>query len=237
VDGQERIAWSNDGSAIALVTAFGIESTTEQGRLWVVPLDGGEPRVLLQGRGALRGLPSWSHDDTTIAITAAVPIPEPSADPDGSDAPAGKTWHILAVPVDGKQPVRDLGRGNEPAFSPVDDRLAYVADAASGKFGDHSGIVVVDLATGAEHLVPKAAIPEGTPLASGIYGGGHGVWFPHSPSWSADGRGLLYVGSDGNWGTSILLAASAHAGIDPVALSDPWDQEWYGDRPYAVRPR
>jgi dipeptidyl aminopeptidase/acylaminoacyl peptidase len=58
-------AISPDGSTVAFMS-----SRTEKPQLWLLPLDGGEPRRLTDLPQGVGGGPVWSPDGTTIAFTA-----------------------------------------------------------------------------------------------------------------------------------------------------------------------
>ncbi len=70
----------------------------------------------------------------------------------------------------------------------------------------------------------------GTPLSDYNFGGGGGVWRARTGV-GARGRRIVYMGTDGAWGTSVLLTVSADGSGAPVPISRTWVAEWYGDHP------
>ena len=103
----------------------------------------------------------------------------------------------------------------------------YLAGPPSGEELRLTGsIVVFDSSTGTEQTIPAAPIPPGTPLSAYNMGGGSGFWQPHEPRWSPDSEALVFVGTDGIWGTAILLTAPATGEEVPSAMSDTWVTEW-----------
>ena len=60
-------AISPDGSTVAFMS-----TRTEKPQLWLLPLDGGEPRQLTDLPQGVGGGPVWSPDGTTIAFTAGL---------------------------------------------------------------------------------------------------------------------------------------------------------------------
>ncbi len=224
--GIPSFAWSPSGSAIALIDVSYPDGSSAEGRLWLVPLDDGQPRLMYEGHAEVKGPPSWSADGTRIAIAAAA-APAPTPDANGVISNKDPMWTVLVVPVEDGQPVREIGRGVGPAWSPIGDRIAYLAGPPPGEELSLTGsIVVFDTSTGTEQVIPAAPIPPGTALSDYNMGGGSGFWQPHEPRWSPDGEALVFVGTDGIWGTAILLTAPATGEELPTAMSETWVTEW-----------
>jgi Tol biopolymer transport system component len=92
--------WSPDGTALVVVGGLGTS-------LGIVPLDGGQPRLLASvGSSGDFASPRWSPDGTRIAVMAGSSVEIYRADGSGS-------------PI-------DLPSGSSPAWSPDGQVLAYV---------------------------------------------------------------------------------------------------------------
>ncbi len=101
------------------------------------------------------GSPAWSHDGHRILY----------------DATPGTQWAMTRLKsielVEGRLSVTDLGTGNCPAFSPVDDRIAFLSNAE----GVPTGIwLMIADGSGRRHL------------------GDYGI-----PKWSPDGRHMMII--------------------------------------------
>ena len=221
------VAWSPDGSALAVVDSRYPNGFSAEGRLWLVPVDGSDPTLLHEGHTPLDGIPAWSPDGNRIAFTASA-TPEPTPNDEGVAAPFEPDWRVLLVVATGGGVAEEVGPGVGPAWSPQGDRLAYLDGAGR--------ITVVDIVTDARRIIPDAPIPPGTELSDYNNEGGGGIWRPHPPRWSPDGKRLLFVGTDGTWGTSVLLSASPEGDEVPVAVSQTWVAEWLGDAMFSWQP-
>jgi len=220
------LAWSPGGAAIAFIESGFPNGFNNEGKLRLLPLGGGQPPAIFDEHVPLGSTISWSPDGRRIAITTSA-TPEPTPDPTGGLPFHQPEWTVVVVPVAGDEPLREIGRGLAPAWSPNGDRIAYQTNPSD----EPGSIVVVHLSTGDEDVVPPAHIAPGTALSAYNHDGGSGVWFPHPPQWSPDGNSLLFIGSDGTWGTSVLLKASADGNHAPVLVSETWVAEWYSDQP------
>ena len=225
------LAWSPDGTAIAAIDLS--TSGSPHGDLWLTPVNGGRPSLLYAGDTPMpmQGKPAWSPDSTQIAITVAT-APAPTPDADGAIPDVPQEWAVLVVPVGEEGQVREVGRGIAPAWSPTGDRLAYLANPSDGGPAAVGDIIVVKPAEGEGDAIPAAPIAPGTALSDYSSEGVRGaVWRAHPPIWSPDGSKLLFIGSDGWWGTSVLLSVSPTGNEEPRPMSETWVAEWYGQDP------
>ncbi|SES29718.1 component of the Tol biopolymer transport system [Lentzea xinjiangensis] len=133
-----------------------------RGDLWLVGVDGGEPRQLT-GTGSDESWPAFSPDGTQVAF---------SGDRDGSR-------EIYRMPVAGGAVTRVTNEPNgdagEPAWNPVDGRIAYT------------------LWTGD---VPQVRVLTGTGVGTPLLGGDQAAWRGHWPAWLPDGSRLLFLSLD-----------------------------------------
>lgn len=80
---------SPDGSRVAFVRAAG---TAGPGQIWVMPLDGGEPRQITSFTEGARQ-PAWSPDGHTLVVVSPVPLNQLSGTPDWPLDRPGRTWN------------------------------------------------------------------------------------------------------------------------------------------------
>ena len=116
-------AWSPDGRSIAFVSNVDFE----QGEVFVVGADGGDPRRILDRRFGL-GYPSWSADGAFLVTAAFKPY--------SSRYREGMNYYSI-VPADGGEPRtvvpvehKPVGKraGDGPALSPDGKHLAFVSN-------------------------------------------------------------------------------------------------------------
>lgn len=235
--------WLPDGS--------GLVFAGRRGGLWLQPVAGGPARCLAEG--AAIAAPAVAPDGSRVAYVvdahhvavvardgswpvrlsrAADFVADPVWAPDGAslawmewDVPA-MPWdasRVVLAPVDGSAPPRTIAGGDgvqvqQPRFSPDGRALAYLSDA-----GGWLNLTVLDLASGATHVLAEER-EHGGP-----------TWGPgqRSFAWSPDGRTLAVCrneegfGSLGLWspeGERRQLGRAIHGGVS-----------WVGDRIVAVR--
>ncbi len=130
----DMLAWSRDGAFIAYVRF-------PDGTLWRSRADGTD-RVQLTKPPVHAVLPAWSPDGKWIAFSAA-----------GASA---KDWKTFVLPADGGA-ARPIGGGDEVELGP-----SWSPDGASILVSGfpilhESSVRLVDLSSGAEHIVPGSA--------------------------------------------------------------------------------
>lgn len=142
------------------------DSTVDGQRdLWLVGVDGSEPRRLTDDLGD-QTWPSFSPDGTEVAYA------------DGQDG------QIHRRPVAGGDPVQvtDVsGIAGEPAWNPVDGRIAHTLDQ-----GGQTPVQVWVLSDGGGARA----------VSTQLLGGDHAGWGSHWPVWQPDGAGLLFLSTD-----------------------------------------
>jgi hypothetical protein len=180
-------AWSPAGDALAV--------SEGGGGIWLVPTDGGEPRLLREG---IFGELAWSPDGARIAVTTCPSLCERDV--------------VRVLRVDGTAADLELGPGEHPVWSPTGDRLAYVAtvEVSTGSFAQSLVIADADGAN-ARSLPYVSDTPGEEPwgLASGV-------------RWSPDGRQLLYIGYTKVPTTVYAPVSISEAGdAPPMVLAPP----------------
>jgi dipeptidyl aminopeptidase/acylaminoacyl peptidase len=219
--------WSPDGRRLAFVSARGGENG-----IWILDLDGGEPRRLLTWKNLVPTALAWSPDGDRVAFLG-VPRPakpegedktgdgglkmrrirRPSYRVDGSGWLAEERAHIfvMAVPPAGSvtEPAapRQLTDGpaddGAPAWSPDGSRIAFARnEATSPDEADFSGNV--------SQIHVTAADGSGDSKRVTLREGG---WM--DPLWSPDGRWIAATGTThtgdvwGSHGSKLWLFSSA----------------------------
>ena len=124
-------------------------------RVLLTDRSGRRLRTLAKDWGVRRGTPamSVSPDGSTLYMDRDRPIRE-------GECTRRLVEEIVAIPLEGDGGVRVVAQGRWPAVSPDGSALAYAAPLDSGgACGDPTGVVVRDLATGAERRwsLPGAA--------------------------------------------------------------------------------
>ncbi|BCJ56050.1 hypothetical protein Asp14428_75250 [Actinoplanes sp. NBRC 14428] len=203
--------WSPDGTRLAFL---------REGRLAVLPMDGGEVRVL-PGLPALSGPPAWSPAGDRLAFTALVEEEEAPHAPlvaDGLDYQADGAG--LRGPARRQVHVADLGTGEctvltdgphdagPPVWSPDGADVAFVR--AVGEDSDLRFRSAVHLlAAGDRRASPRVAGPDGVARTAGF---------------TADGAALLVVGWPGDpVGHARLLRVPLDGG-EPADLAGALDR-------------
>jgi hypothetical protein len=176
-------SWSPDGRQIAF-TAF--DASGREPLIRLVPADGGSVVAVAAGIA-----PRWSRDGERIAYIASS---QPAFATDWGSI-GRNDERIEAVTVAGPKAgtVEVLGRGIWPRWSPVDDRLAFVARSGSSW----------DLFVRSADGVRFARLTDD--LATDLF-----------PSWTPDGREIVFLSDRGNrWD---LYRVPADGGGEPRPL-------------------
>ncbi|CCH32471.1 DUF11 domain-containing protein [Actinosynnema sp. NPDC047251] len=130
--------------------------------LWVVGVDGTGVRRLTDSPGN-ESWPSFSPDGAQVAF---------ATDRDGEP-------EVYRQPVAGGAVVRvtdePVGAAGEPAWNPVDGRIAYTLTAAGE---------------------PRLRVLDGAGVGVPVLGGDQAGWRGHWPVWKPDGDGLLFLSYD-----------------------------------------
>ena len=188
--GPSSATWSPDGSELIY---------SMQGSLWRQKVGSREARQLTLGPGYAYQ-PDWSPDGRHVAFVRYV---EDAMQLQLLDLSTGNTRPLLA---DGAVNV-------EPSWSPDGSRLAFVSSSFEGRW--HIFIASLERDATLDTIV-RVTEDRLSPL-SRYYYGAYDQYL--SPSWSSDGRELIFVSNRGHiWGSGGFWRAAARAGAEPREL-------------------
>lgn len=204
--------WSPDGHTLAFLrgpatptqpkTREERDAGATRAQLWLLPLDGGEPRQLTHLRHGA-GVAVWSPDGATIAFAARTGQPD---DPDVDDAalesislPRVRTIDQLFHKLDGEGYIYDLRvhlftvaaasgesrqltdgdwNDSDPHWSPDGRMLAFASDRSDERWvWPAASVWTLDLVNGALHRLTDEALSAS------------------SPTWSPDGASIAFLAS------------------------------------------
>jgi dipeptidyl aminopeptidase/acylaminoacyl peptidase len=229
--GDSAPRWSPDGRTLAFLRGPAAPAQPKsreerdtgkaQAQLWLLPLEGGEPRQLTHLRHGA-GAAVWAPDGGSIAFAAQTGQPDDDAVDDaaidGKDFPRVRTidqlWHkldgegfiyelrahLFSVPVAGGEP-RQLTDGDwndgEISWSPDGRTLAFTSDRNEERWvWPASSVWTLDLVGGALKRLTEETLGAG------------------APSWSPDGKRLAFIGSPRRGGvghTDLYVVAADQA--------------------------
>ena len=188
--GPSSATWSPDGSELIY---------SMQGSLWRQKVGSTEARQLTSGPGYAYQ-PDWSPDGRHVAFARYV-----------DDA---IQLQLLELSTGDIRPLVADGAVNvEPSWSPDGSRLAFVSSSFEGRWH----IFIASLKRDATlDTVVRITEDRLSPL-SRYYYGAYDQYL--SPSWSSDGRELVFVSNRGHiWGSGGFWRAAARAGAEPREL-------------------
>jgi hypothetical protein len=188
--GPSSATWSPDGSELIY---------SMQGSLWRQKLGSREARQLTSGPGYAYQ-PDWSPDGRYVAFARYV---DDAIQLQLLDLSTGDTRPLVA---DGAVNV-------EPSWSPDGSRLAFVSSSFEGRWH----IFIASLKRDATlDTVVRVTEDRLSPLPRYYYGAYEQYL---SPTWSSDGRELIFISNRGHiWGSGGFWRMAARSGAEPREL-------------------
>ena len=188
--GPSSVTWSPDGSELIY---------SMQGSLWRQKLGSKEARQLTLGPGYAYQ-PDWSPDGRTVVFAR---YHKDAVELHLLDLASGTTRALVA---DGAVSV-------EPRWSPGGTQLAFVSSAFQGRWHIYVASIKADATLDTIVRVTEdrlSSLPR-------YYYGAYDQYL--SPTWSSDGRELIFISNRGHiWGSGGFWRMAAHPGAEPREL-------------------
>jgi Tol biopolymer transport system component len=209
--GNEALAQEEPGGAAVFAQGPIRRDEAAFRALYTVNRDGTNARYLVAAPGMISsGTPAWSHDGKMVAFDALAAV----------DDVERSQLFVYAVEGPFKGPVRSLGHGNTPSWSPDDRRIAFMLND-DNPLRVRGGVWLMDadgsnrrwLAAGwyprwspdGKRLCCHAWLPNGTAslfvidAATGasqpLFQAGGWELRDHGGNWSPDGKRIVFVGA------------------------------------------
>jgi hypothetical protein len=188
--GPSAVTWSPDGRELIY---------SMQGSLWRQTIGSREARQLTSGPG-YDFQPDWSPDGSRLVYASY-----------RNDA---IELRLLSLTTGADHSLLANGAVNvEPRWSPDGKRLAFVSTAYHGRWH----IFILTLAGDGRPPTPERITEDRASSLPRYYYGAHDQYL--SPTWSPDGKDLIFVSNRGHiWGSGGFWRMAARAGAEPREL-------------------
>lgn len=170
-------------------------TTDRRKHVFVVDLEGGEPRQLTQGEGE-HDLPTWSPDGRRLVLSAL-------RDDDWDRTLVSHLWELDPETGEGRRLTQDGSSYETPAFSPDGTRIACRVSPEDGTYPHHQQIAVLNADGTAERVLTASLDRQCAPYPDF-----------REPVW--DGERIVFTIEDG--GNVHLYAVAADGSAEPQLL-------------------